>query len=913
MSHRKYTSKGFKNLLILSIIWLFGAVCDRIWFALDRSIPAWDQADYLTGTLNYWQALQNPQWGDSEWWQGFWTISSKIPPLTYIIGAVVQNIFGTGPDQAALIMLLFSAILLGSVYGLGTVLFSSTVGLWAAALCQVIPALYVLRLNFLLDYPLTSAVTFSFFCFTLWQVRIKDTEMERRGNAGNFSFSASLRHRVPASSSPTSLLLAAVFGLSLGLALLVKQTALFFLFTPIAWVGFTSLRQRRWGQLAQLLGALLLSTLVFAPWYRANWLLILTSGKRATIDSAIAEDDPPLNTLEAWTYYWHQLPAQVSWLLLIIPILALLLYWGLTAVDDAKTWRGGMRRKDANRNEDNKTSRQKDKRIEPDSQFPASPCPLPSPRPRVPISPAWSLKWLAIFWIGAYLLSSLNPNKDDRYVLPYLPALTVFLAYGLTRLRSLWGQRIRWGTFGLAVLLMLFNLFPIGGFIGNGITLALSPNARQFPNMKEELPLPQVIAQIVETEPYLRSTLGVLPSTKKINQHNLNYYGRLANFQVYGRQVGVKKKFVQQDARSLSWFLSKAGKQGSVPKAQALMVKTVEEDGNFQLHKTWNSGGTTLKLYHQKTPAIEVKQISQQPQAQIALLQVTVPEKAPPQVPVPVTYEWNGSWEELQNGIVLLTWRNFTPQESGEKAASALTGEKLWIHDHGIGMGNLYAGANKPQGTFQVTERLAMLPPADLTPGNYTLEAIYLNRVSGETYPIPVPKVTLQIDPQAAPTTAPELDLLTQLRVLAANLPQGTKALEQLFAEIGRINQYDPIQDYLEQARLSLEYRLQQDSQNRDWAYALALANVLQKRVSGAIAALEQVTQLDSDNPYVWAYLAFVQLYNWQPRAAEKSLQPSLTQNPDSQEIQALNGVAALMQGKLIQAWQIYQKLGARD
>jgi 4-amino-4-deoxy-L-arabinose transferase-like glycosyltransferase len=909
MSHRKYPSKGCKNLLILGIIWLLGAVCDRIWFALDRSIPAWDQADYLTGTLNYWQALQNPQWWDSEWWQSFWTISSKIPPLTYILAAVVQNIFGTGPDQAALVMLLFSAILLGSVYGLGTALFNSTVGLWAAALCQVIPALYVLRLNFLLDYPLTSAVTFSFFCFTLWQVTLKkvegrgatavdgfpgikqvawqkaeensDKETRRQGveggeelirvNSSPFSPSS----LSPSSVAPPPLLLAAVFGLSLGLALLVKQTALFFLFTPIAWVGFTSLRQRRWGQLAQLLGALLLSTLVFAPWYRANWLLILTSGKRATIDSAIAEDDPPLNTLEAWTYYWHHLPAQVSWPLLLIPIFALLLYWGLTAVDDAKTRRGGDAEKLS------KT---------------------------FPVSPAWSLKWLAIFWIGAYLLSSLNPNKDDRYVLPYLPVLTVFLAYGLTRLRSLWGQRIRWGTFGLAVLLMLFNLFPIGGFIGNGMTLALSPNARQFPNMKEELPLPQVIAQIVETEPYLRSTLGVLPSTKKINQHNLNYYGRLANFQVYGRQVGVKKKFVQQDARSLSWFLSKAGKQGSVPKAQALMVKTVEEDGNFQLHKTWNSGGTTLKLYHQKTPPVEVKQISQQPQAQIALLQVTVPEKAPPQVPVPVTYEWNGSWEELQNGIVLLTWRNLSERERRE-----LAGEKLWIHDHGIGMGNLHAGANKPQGTFRVIERLAMLPPADVTPGNYTLEAMYLNRVSGETYSIPIPKITLQIEPEAVPTSAPELDLLTQLRVLAATLPQGTKALEQLFAEIGRINQYDPIQDYLEQARLSLEYRLQQDSQNRDWAYALALANVLQKRVSGAIAALEQVTQLDSENPYAWAYLAFVQLYNWQPRAAEKSLQPSLTKNPDSQEIQALNGVAALMQGKVIQAWQIYQRLGTGD
>ena len=861
MSHPKNRRKQFKNLLILSIIWLLGSVCDRIWFALDNSIPAWDQADYLTGTLIYWQALQHPQFWDSQWWQNFWMLSSKIPPLTYIVGAVVQNIFGTGPDQAALIMLLFSAVLLGSIYGLGTILFSETVGLWAAALCQVMPALYKLRLDFLLDYPLAAVVTLSFFCLTLWKIK------GRRQKAESHEFSLHPSHP-PISLPPQHPLWAAAFGLSLGLALMVKQTALFFLLTPIVWVGFGALRQRCWGKLFQLLGALCLSILVLGPWYRTNWLLILTSGKRATIDSAIAEGDAPLNTLQAWTYYWEQLPQQVSLPLLVVPIVALLIYWG-RSLKGIQTQRVGDKEK----------------------IFITS----------VPQSTS-SLQWLAIFLVGAYFLSSLNPNKDARYVLPYLPTFSVLLAYGFTRFRSLWARRIRWGTFGLAVLLMLFNLFPIGGLVGNGMTLALSPNAQHYPYMKQELPHRQIIAQIIATEPYLRSTLGVLPSTTKINQHNLNYYGRLANSQVYGRQVGIKKKFVKQDARSLSWFLTKTGKQGSVPKAQALIVKSVEQDGNFQLHKSWVVDSSTLKLYHQQTPPIEVKAISpEQPQTKIALLQVTVPEKTPPGVPVSVTYEWTGAWEELQNGIVLLTWKNLTKDKE----------EISWIHDHGIGMGNLYAGANKPQGTFQVTERMAMLPPADIAPGNYILEAVYLNRVSGESYSIPVPKVTLQIDSQATATTAPELDLITQFRSLAANLPQGRKALEQLFAEIARINQYDPIQDYLEQARLSLAYRLQHVSQNRDWAYALALANVLQKRVNGAIAALEKVTQLDSENPYAWAYLAFVQIYNWQPGAAEKSLQPSLAKNPDLKEIQALHGVAALMQGKVIRAWEIFQKLRA--
>jgi hypothetical protein len=42
----------------MGAIWLVGAVCDRIWLALDRSVPSWDPTNHLTGSLNYLNALQ---------------------------------------------------------------------------------------------------------------------------------------------------------------------------------------------------------------------------------------------------------------------------------------------------------------------------------------------------------------------------------------------------------------------------------------------------------------------------------------------------------------------------------------------------------------------------------------------------------------------------------------------------------------------------------------------------------------------------------------------------------------------------------------------------------------------------------------------------------------------------------------
>jgi hypothetical protein len=78
---------------------------------------------------------------------------------------------------------------------------------------------------------------------------------------------------------------------------------------------------------------------------------------------------------------------------------------------------------------------------------------------------------------------------------------------------------------------------------------------------------------------------------------------------------------------------------------------------------------------------------------------------------------------------------------------------------------------------------------------------------------------------------------------------------------------------------------------------------VLQQKVPGAIAAFERVTQLDWQNPYAYAYLAFVHLYNWNGAAASISLKPALALKPNLPELQALSAIAALMQGNLIQTW----------
>lgn len=922
----KVANKVAKRWSIVGLLWLAVAAGDRLWFALDHGIPAWDQADYLTGSLNYWHILQHPEWFSGHWWTQLWLLSSKIPPFTYLATVPFLNGMGRGPDQAALVMVFFSAVLFASVYCLGVRWFSPRVGLWAIGLCALMPGLYQLRLQFLLDYPVAAMVTLCFYCLTQW----RDIPYSADSTGPSWGWAIAL-------------------GGTLGLALLTKQTILLFLTIPLAWVSLENLWNclraptwpQKWGRITQLLIVGLGAWIICGPWYRTNWFLMLTASKRATLDSALLENSPPVFSVTSWLYYWHTLPQLVSWPLLLVPIVGwglgkfwlLLTHW---TTDTPLLGQQGTTNRTTDRITDRITDRTTDqitKTLGRESQG----------KERCVGRPPWL--WIAVFLGGAYVLNTLNPNKDVRYLLPCLPILALVLAYGLTQWSRRWGAPIRWGTVTLAFVLWGFNLFPSITPLNTlltPLTQRLTPHGQYPIQTQEQWPHTAVIQAIATTDPYLRATLGVLPSTLTLNQHNLNYYGALANFQVYGRQVGVDPQHVQQDGRSLNWFLTKTGDQGSLPtpdkqQAQAALVNAIEKGGSFQPRQTWTlPDDSTLTLYHRIHPPISVQPLPQEPSfspslspslsdnlsppSPVQLQQITLPKTLFAGSPVPVTYQWIGSWQALEQGIVLLTYRKVSSLPPPQNNATAVQSDsspsllppEQWFHDHGIAFGNLQPTSTavpdlNPPGTYQVTEHTAMLPPPDLAAGTYTLEAQYLNRLTGKTTPLSLAPVTLTLSPSLPPTAhslpAPELDLVTQLQTLSQALPQGFTALDALFQEIGRINQYDPTQDYTQQAALAWGDRLKTDPDNLSLLYGLTLAQILQRNATGAIATLRHITTLTPNSPYPYAYLGFVHLYNGEPGQAHIALQHARTLAPESPEIQTLSTIATWLGGPILSHW----------
>jgi hypothetical protein len=524
--------------------------------------------------------------------------------------------------------------------------------------------------------------------------------------------------------------------------------------------------------------------------------------------------------------------------------------------------------------------------------------------------------WLLAYIGGGYVLWSAIVNKDLRYIAPVLPAVAVLLAWGL----ACWWRKWPWvttATLGLGAIAALLNLFPLGGAAGAWLGQALAPQAQMYPYWGPAYPHRAIVEHVAQAQPYQISTVGGLQSTAAVNQHNLSYFGKLQDYQVYGRQVGSRASQHERDLRSLSWFYAQGPQQQPWPPTgedvQATITRLLHQHPDFLLDRTWDlPGQNRLYLYRRQQLPVTVMALPDTAcptNAPPRLQRVEVPDQVPPGQPVPVTYEWIGAWETLRTGLALLTWEPVT----GSPAPDIPT----WIHDHGIGLGTLRpnpiqanlttlsAAEINPQGCFQVTERTATRPPAPVTPGEYRLVGTYVNTADQTTAPLVAPVTTVTLAPQALPQTAPDLDWVTQLRETAQFLPQGPDYLDEVFDPIGRINLYDPIQNYTVQAEQSLQRRWQAAPERVEYGYGLALSQVLQLKVEPAIATLRQLAQLDPENPYVHAYLGFVNLYAWHPQAAQEALTPALSLAPDSPEINGLSAVVALLRGQVRQAWQL--------
>lgn len=293
-------SKFKKDYLILLIIWLVALVIDRTWFLLDDSIPAHDQSAHLTGALSHHRIFDNFNIFSGDWWLSLWELTpSYRAPFVYICTVPFLSLFGRGYDQASLVNLLYTAIIILSVYHLGKYLFKTRkVAITASIFCLLFPIMGIMRTDYLLDYGLTAVVIATFTILTIW----KDSY------TGLFSW-----------------VLTISLGLGIGLIMLSKPTGFLFILIPAIWTLIIFFKNRKFIKLIQSGLALIVAWLICGSWYSVNWLTIITSALHAN-SVGKREGDPAATTIAGWFYYPQLLPETVGLPILCVSLGILLVY-----------------------------------------------------------------------------------------------------------------------------------------------------------------------------------------------------------------------------------------------------------------------------------------------------------------------------------------------------------------------------------------------------------------------------------------------------------------------------------------------------------------------------------------------------------------------------------------------------------
>ncbi len=342
---------------------------------------------------------------------------------------------------------------------------------------------------------------------------------------------------------------------SCALAILIKQSALLIVLPALFSCYLVGLRRNELFQRQFYLGIIFLIISVL-PWFRHNWIMTIGGTYRSVIESAAIEGDPSIFNIKSFIWYFPGLPNQIGISTFIIGLSGCFL---ILLQNYRKIYL-------VNRDSDflNK------------EHFPW----------------IWLLFNLCLSWI----LTTLIPNKDPRYIACSIPLLILLLSQGHLH----WAN---WVYFSFKRRLgnKIVYIFLAPFFIN--IFLFLNKFSLNTVTKERTSYVEEIISSVNNLEKKgSKKTIIVVPSTPELNQHNVSFYGSVNGGNILGRQLGNNKADIKPVLSNTNWIILAEGDQGSVSQNALLLDQSVRKSGLFDMHRKFTrSNGGNYSLWKRKT------------------------------------------------------------------------------------------------------------------------------------------------------------------------------------------------------------------------------------------------------------------------------------------------------------------------
>ena len=351
--------------------------------------------------------------------------------------------------------------------------------------------------------------------------------------------------------------------LGVAAALLVKQSALLVLAAPSLWAVVTGMGQPRRRQ--QLLAGMALVLALLLPWLHQNWITTIGGTHRSVVVSAANEGDPPVFSMASLLYYprlwWQQLGT--------IACIGALLGLALTL------WRGLWA-----------------------SCFPRF--------PRLSLPAGWG--WLLGCTVSGWLLTTMSPNKDARYIAPVLALLILWLSLGwLALISTLQWWLGSWRATGVVAA----SLALATGHTAVGRIAAIHRTAGPEP------PVISLVTFLRQHTGDAPTTLVMAPGSADLNEYTGTYYGRLNGGQLLARGLVGSSEEHSLVLEQAEWVALATGEQGhSRERARQLshrLGERIRGDGRFHRVGQWPwSRGRRVELWQRRADGARGQPFAQQ-------------------------------------------------------------------------------------------------------------------------------------------------------------------------------------------------------------------------------------------------------------------------------------------------------------
>lgn len=262
-------------ILLASLLFILFGVNNYVWLRMNTIPPNDDLGFHLGAALDCQRYLQDLS---ARSMAGLWsyTVAGFYPPLFHACMGAFNIVFGTSPVSSIMANMLFLALLFVSLYFIGKKMGNTDIGLLAAFIAVMYPYVFAITRFPFPDFALLAVVALS-FCLLLYT-----------DGFSNRAFSA-------------------LFGLSLGIGLLVKQVYAPFIAGPLCvaiWYLLFPGKPPVPGSRVNALIALGIGAGILLAWYMPKMSVLLPRYMNVGYGASIAMSfQPELVSFESLSYY----------------------------------------------------------------------------------------------------------------------------------------------------------------------------------------------------------------------------------------------------------------------------------------------------------------------------------------------------------------------------------------------------------------------------------------------------------------------------------------------------------------------------------------------------------------------------------------------------------------------------------